>query len=342
MKMDFSVGLGRGDKAEEIADLAKTAEECGFSQMTFVDQPTLDRDLHVMMTLAALNTRRIKIGHGVTDPFTFHPSVIANATATIHELSGGRAFIGIGAGGPFGKVMKPRPLSELREAVLFLKKYTSGEEAEFKGSKMHSEWVRGQIPVYIACTHGSKSLEMAGELGDGVIMGDSHPQIVRWRMEQIARGAERAGRDPSKIDVWVRTEILVAKSKKEAHREVSSYAATWARARYWSLQRKTPEAAELAERMETVEPGILDELKKIHDAWTPSQHEVLDAPVSRLVSQRLVDFNYLTGTPDDICERIPQLGKLGVTNMSTVTFTIVDKKGMMREISNRIMPHFPN
>ena len=52
-----------------------------------------------MMTIAALNTRRIKISHGVTVPYTRHPSVTANATATIDELSGGRAILGIGSGG---------------------------------------------------------------------------------------------------------------------------------------------------------------------------------------------------------------------------------------------------
>jgi 5,10-methylenetetrahydromethanopterin reductase len=238
--------------------------------------------------------------------------------------------------------MNPRPLSELREAVEFFRQYTRGEEAEFKGARMHSEWIREPIPVYIACTHGSRSLEMAGELGDGVIIGDSHPEIVRWRMEQIAKGAERVGRDPSKIDVWVRTEIFIARSKEEARREVASYAATWARARYWSITRKTPAAAELAERMEAVEPGVLDELEKVYEAWTPSQHEVLDAPASKLVSQRLLDFNYLTGTPEDICDRIYRLGELGVKNISSVSFTIIDKKGMMREIGDKIMPHFRN
>lgn len=108
MRMNFTVGMGRNLRSDEVADHARVAEEWGLSHMAYVDQPNLSRDMYVSLTVAALNTHRIRIGQGVTDPFTFHPSVIANATATLNELTGGRAFLGLGAGGRFGKVMKPR------------------------------------------------------------------------------------------------------------------------------------------------------------------------------------------------------------------------------------------
>ena len=163
MRMNFSVGMGRSLRMDEIADYARVAEECGFSHMTFIDSQNLCRDVYAMMTIAALNTRRIHIGHGVTNPFTRHPSVTANATATINELSGGRAFVGIGAG--FSSMMtmgmKARPMSEFRATVQFIKRYTAGEEVEFEGSKMHSEWSRQPIQVYMSSLW-PKSLPMAG------------------------------------------------------------------------------------------------------------------------------------------------------------------------------------
>ena len=92
MHMSFSVGTGRVTDIHQVAQLARTAEECGYSRISFPDTPAFNRDVHVMMTVAALNTHRIHIGQGFTDPFTFHPFVIANATATVDELSGGRAL----------------------------------------------------------------------------------------------------------------------------------------------------------------------------------------------------------------------------------------------------------
>lgn len=342
MKMDFSVGMGRNLRIDEIADHARVAEECGFSHMTLVDQPNLSRDVYVMMTIAALNTHRIQIGHGVTDPYTYRPWVIANATASINELSGGRAFVGIGAGGAWGKVMKPRPMREIREAIQFIKEYMAGKDAEFQGARMHSEWSHRQVPVYMAAD-GPRASELAGELADGVIFGSIHPEKVKWHMELIEKGAEKAGRDPSEIDTWARTLIYVAESKEKARREVASYAATWAYSNYFGIfQWENPDVVDLRRRLDRVEPGLIDELKRVHDAFDPYEHEITDASHALLISQQTIDAFMLTGTPEDICERIEELGQLGVKNISTVLFTIFDKKGMMREIRDRIMPRFRN
>ncbi len=344
MRIDFSVGTGRNEAIYEVAALARTAEESGFSHITFVDQQNISRDVYAMMAVAAVSTRRIKIGHGVTVPLIRHPSVTANATATVDELSGGRVFLGIGIGGNALRSMgvKQPPIKEFKEEVEFIKRYMAGQEAEFKGAKMHSEWVRRPVPVYIASSHGVRSCQLAGEIGDGVIILDTHPEIVKWRLELIEKGAIKSGRDLSKIDMWVRTEIFIANSKEEARHEAASYAASAARNRYWYLQKKTPEAAQLGELMERVEPGLIDEFKRIYDNWDEYQHEKTDASHARLATQRVIDFFHFTGRPENICDRIHELGKLGVNNISTTVFTVVDKKGMMREIGDKIMPHFRN
>jgi hypothetical protein len=45
--MNFSVGMGRKLNAAEAASHAGVAEECGFSHLTWVDQPNLSRDLYL-------------------------------------------------------------------------------------------------------------------------------------------------------------------------------------------------------------------------------------------------------------------------------------------------------
>ena len=342
MKMDFSVGMGRNLGMYEIASHARVAEESGFKQVTFVDQPNLSRDVYAMMTIAAASTLRVKIGHGVTDTYTYHPWVTANATASVNELSGGRVFLGIGAGGAYGKVMKPRPLKELREAIQFVRDYTSGKEAEFNGIRMRSEWIRETLPIYVASS-GPKSCQLGGEIADGVILQiPLVPELLKSHVELVHRGAEAAGRDPSKIDIWVRTLIYVSDSKEAARREVAGYAITHAQTKYMSLMKDTPEASYQRELMETHYPGILDELMTIYKTFDPYQHELTDAPQNRLATQRVIDLFLLTGTPEDICEWIYDLGCAGVNNISTVLFTIYDKKGMMREIGDKVMPYFRN
>ena len=238
MRMEFTVGMGRDESALDIAKLARTAEDAGFANLTFVDQPNMSRDVFVCMTIAALNTSRIRIGQGVTDPFTYHPSVTANATATVGELSGGRAFVGLGAGGPWGKAMKARPLQELRECIEFIKAYTRGKDAEFRGATMHSEWVGKPLKVYLG-GYGPKLCQLAGELADGMMLAsNADPVHIKWQLEQIEKGAAKVGRDPSEIDVWARGMIYVADSKDQAKKEVSGYAVNSASA-LWTRDKRS-------------------------------------------------------------------------------------------------------
>ncbi len=343
MRMHFTTGLGRNLGMWEIGDHAKTAEDNGFEAGTFVDQQNLCRDVYAMMCMAAINTNRIHIGHGVTWPY-HHPSVIANATASVDELSGGRAFIGIGAGGnaPLTMGLRPSKLSDLREAVNFIRRYMSGEEVEFRGGKMRSEWIPRPVPIYMAAS-GPKSLQLAGEIADGVILIGVHPVLLKWKLEQVEKGALKAGRDPSKIKVWIRTLCYVADSKEEARRETASYTASAARDTYLAIfSRNTPESNELADRLEEVEPGAVDEFKLVYDNFDHYEHEKTDAPHAKLVTQRVIDMTMLTGRPEDIIESIAKIGETGVDTISCVMYTVIDKKGMMREIGNKVMPSFRN
>src|SRR5262245_35914376 len=103
MVMDFGIAFGRDNSTLDAPEMSRMADELGFSHLTFVDMGNVAREVHVMMTLAAVNTQRIQIGHGVTDPDMYDPQVIANAVASLNELTGGRAFVGIGGGGPWSK-----------------------------------------------------------------------------------------------------------------------------------------------------------------------------------------------------------------------------------------------
>lgn len=347
MRMDFVSVVGRNERIDEIGENARVAEESGFSHMAFVDQPFMSRDVVVMMTIAALNTRRIRIGHGVTDPETHPPLVIASSAATLNELSGGRFFAGIGAGGPYGKVMKPVPLKRLREAVEFVRKFTAGEEVELNGQKVRSEFAHQQVPICVAA-ESRRSLEMAGEIGDMVFTMGGPPHVLKWKIDQVLRGAEKAGRNPSEVDIWVHCLMYVAESKEKARREVAPCQMQHCGLPgLWDgvvgsrrVDHPDPEIAALLEQVERENPGILDEIRRVRAVWEPRWHEHPDAPHAKLVTQRMIDLMHLTGTPEDICEGIYKLQKAGVRTLAIANYTIIDKKGMMREIGDKIMPHF--
>ncbi len=345
MKMQFAVGNGH-ERVDEVAEHARVAEESGFGFLHYGDSQVMHASMYVNMTIAALNTRRIQIGHGVTVPTTRHPAVTANDTATLNELTGGRIFLGIGAGGSTVNFlgMKGRPLQELRDTIGFIKGFMSGEEVEWNGVKMHSDWARHTVPVYVAAA-GPKVLQLAGELGDAIMpSSNANPVVTKWRMEQIEKGALKVGRDPSKIDVWARGMIYVTDSKEAAQPEVAGYAANAATglARFLGRRDLSPELADLRQRLEREHPGLLDDCKRVGDVRDTYQIERVDTPSARQVTQRIIDATQLCGTVEEICEKIDKLGQLGVKTIGTVTYSIFDKKGMMWEIGDKIMPHFRN
>ena len=341
--MDFAVGIGRNESIHEVGDHARVAEESGFKYVTVVDIPFLGREVDSMMTMAALNTTKIRIGQGVTDPVTRHPLVIANATATIDELSGGRAFAGIGTGGPWGKPMvRPAPLAALREAVTFIKRYSAGDEVEWRGVKFQSEWSRRELPVYIACG-APKACYLAGQVADGVIATSNADVTTNvWRMEQIARGAESVGRDPAEIDYWVRGMIYLCDDEAEAVREVAGYAVNGAYMLWIQMRQNNPESEALRRRLEKEQPGIMEDCKRVHDAFDPRWLEHPDAPAAKLITPRILRSQHLVGSADQVCEQLQRLEEAGMRTFGTVTYTIDDKRDMMREIGAHIIPRLRN
>src|SRR5512132_3655481 len=80
-----------------LADLAALAESAGYDDFWLADERFF-REVYGSLTLCALRTRRIRLGPCVTDPYSRHPALTAMAIATLDEISGGRALLGLGAG----------------------------------------------------------------------------------------------------------------------------------------------------------------------------------------------------------------------------------------------------
>ena len=80
------------------AEQAVAAESAGWDGMLVPDTQSLMSDAYVTLTAAAVATHDLKLGTGVTNPFTRHPAVTASAIAALQELSRGRAVLGIGRG----------------------------------------------------------------------------------------------------------------------------------------------------------------------------------------------------------------------------------------------------
>ena len=122
--------------------MARLAEDAGFGNIWITDHYN-NRDVWTTLAVLYLLTNKISLGTGVTNPYTRNAAITASSIASINELSGGRAILGIGPGdkATFDKmgIDWDKPLSRVRETVLAIRAFLSKEQvsqAGFKGAQM--------------------------------------------------------------------------------------------------------------------------------------------------------------------------------------------------------------
>ena len=99
-----------------------------------------------------------------------------------------------------------------------------GEYTEYAGREIHTKWVASQaeapVPIYIAA-EGPKTLELAGEVADGVICGMGlSPEVVKLTLEHLAIGAERAGKTLEDLDIWTLARINMGADRAQLIEEI--------------------------------------------------------------------------------------------------------------------------
>ena len=82
----------------EFGATCREAEDAGFELLGVGDSQSVFREAYVSLTVAALATRRARLGPLVSNPVTRHPVVTASAISSLDEVSDGRAVLGLGSG----------------------------------------------------------------------------------------------------------------------------------------------------------------------------------------------------------------------------------------------------
>jgi 5,10-methylenetetrahydromethanopterin reductase len=201
--IELGINLIPETGTDVMVRLAVEAEQLGFSRCRVYDEGIVTRDVYVVMTGIAAATERVMIGPGITNPYTRHPAQTASAIASLDEFSGGRAFLGIGAGGslaldPVG-IDRVRPLRAVRETIEANRALYSGESVDYDGDfvQLHSgrlDYSRPDIEIWLA-GRGPKMLQLGGRLADGVVLDFLHRDTIGDSVELIRGAARSAGRD---------------------------------------------------------------------------------------------------------------------------------------------------
>jgi len=159
--------------AAELVDTFVAAERLGLDEVWIGDEGPAHQDPFAVLAAAAVRTSRVTLGVAVTNPYLRHPAVTASAMASVAELSGGRAILGLGAGGgvaldPVG-VDRTKPLTRTRHAVRIARAVVSGQAAEgYRPPEGAAR--RDPLPIYIGA-RGEAFNRYASAEADGAFLG---------------------------------------------------------------------------------------------------------------------------------------------------------------------------
>jgi F420-dependent oxidoreductase-like protein len=223
---DYSAWGDPGRLGPTLAAAARAADDGGAAAVTLMDhwfqmehaggprEPMLDG--YAALGFLAGQTRRVDLGLLVTGVTYRHPGLLAKTVATLDALSGGRAFLGIGAawyerehhalGVPFP------PLAErferLEEAILICRQMWGDDDGPFVGKHFQLaeticvprplRWPGP--PILIGGSGERKTLRLVAQFGDACNLFAPDPETVARKLDILARHCDDAGRDPAEIE----------------------------------------------------------------------------------------------------------------------------------------------
>lgn len=210
MSLDFAVSLpsqGTIGSAEQF-ELAKRGERAGYD-LVFAAE-AWGRETFTRLGYLASETDDVDLGTAIVPVHSRSPTLIAQTVATLDEISGGRAVLGLGVSSPnviedwHGVEFEPA-LRRQRETIEIIRMALSGDTVEYDGHvfdldhfRLRFEPPRTDVPIYVAA-QGETNIELTGGFADGWLPNRIPLSALPDVREHIDRGAEKQDRDPAEV-----------------------------------------------------------------------------------------------------------------------------------------------
>ncbi|MCY3935614.1 MAG: LLM class flavin-dependent oxidoreductase [Chloroflexi bacterium] len=332
--MRFGFGFVPTQPLAESLRVVQLGERLGYA-MAWIPDQTFYRDPFLVMAHWAQATEQIQLMIGVTNPYTRHPAQVARAIATVDEISGGRANLGIGSGNrrelllPMG-YEQDAAAARTREMLTLVRALLRGEELQHESpyvtaKDLQLSWRPERIvPIYIAA-RGALMLEAAGELADGAAIGALvSEEGLDYAFAALERGAARAGRSLDDLEIVSWVTCRVVEDEAAAHERLKPSVAHIIGGAPLSLLRAIG-----------MEEGAIAALKRAYAAGGP-------AGAAPLVTRREIDMLTIVGTAvrvRETCERLAARG-VGQIGILLTGDDAASNGRVLEDIAREVMPHF--
>jgi phthiodiolone/phenolphthiodiolone dimycocerosates ketoreductase len=283
---------------------------------------------------------RLRLGVGVTDSGRRNPAVTAQAAATLHLLTRGRAILGIGPGEregnePYG-VDWSKPVARFEEAMATIRAlWDSGGELVNRDSPYFPlrnaifdlPPYRGKWPELWIGAHGPRMLRATGRYADAYFPSFPHrPVDYKQRLDAVRSAASDAGRDPMSIIPALLMFAVTGRTRDDVDAALDSevlraFALNASDEVFVRHGAQHPLGAGFAGAQDLV-PHDMDEQTALSHVTT--------------VPSSLMREMLLNGTPDDVIEQAAQWRDCGVRYLVIINASLMQRS--LRKALASVMP----
>jgi 5,10-methylenetetrahydromethanopterin reductase len=308
----LGVRLHGGLDPKSCVALARGAEAHGYASVWFAENPS-DRGIFPAVSACVVATSHIRIGVGIVNPYTRHPTLIAMEFGALDELAEGRALLGIGSG--IGAQIERlgyryRPLAAMEDAVHIVRALLGGEHVSYRGRVFSADNFalrfrppRPLMPIYMAAM-GERSLALCGRIADGLIVSNMcPPAYTQHAVEIVETAAEHSGRPRHEIVQYV---PCVARPDRDEARRSAKAAVGGMLTTFWPVGDDWPPLRDTIVRYSGIaKPDVIDAIDRLRRG----------EPAAAVLDDRFIDAFAIAGTADDCGAAAARYHRAGVDEL---------------------------
>ncbi len=322
MVINFGLGLPWTEDVnfDTVLKYSLEAEKLGYDSIWIADHWFIPLEALTTLTALAMKTNNVRLGTSVIDGNRRSPAMLAQTTATLDNISGGRLILGISSGvwneKTFGFPLKKK-VTRFKEVVEVLKKFWTEQEVDyngkyftFKGATIVAKPSQKPHPPIWINGFGPRMKRIAGELAEGFITQHCSPEIFQEEHKIVLNSAEKAGKDTSKFEAIFAAPFSIA----ETYDEAKNYIQDRGRRTLYSFGGPPHNYAS--------KMGYKSPWKKPED-----------------VPDDAIDKCFIFGTPEDCVKKIKKFAQKGVGHFISLPLYPLGLESV-KLFAEEVIPHF--
>jgi probable F420-dependent oxidoreductase len=299
------VGLGIppiGLPMDLCFELVQHAEAQGFDYISVGE--AWGTETCTMAGALLARTHRIQVGTGIVSIYLRPPTLAAMQAMTLDLIAPGRTCFGLGVStqniNGFHGIPWDYPVSRTREYVSILRQVLAGERVTYEGKFYRPRGFQlsvpppsGRVPIYLAAVN-PQMLQLAGEVADGVLLAWLPARQLSLSIAEIAKGAARAGRSLSEINIGCYIHTAVTNNRQQTLKQLRRVLVGYCQANTYIQGFR--------------HFGYGDILDEVHRYWKAGNRAMAEAALP----EQMVEELYVLGTPDECRAHVERFRQAGL------------------------------